>query len=401
MKALEIKPNVYSLAVVDWNNRDFHGYSLSPRGTTYNAYLVKDEKVTLFDTVKEDHLDELLQGIAQVQPDLKIDYLVANHLEPDHSGAMVKIVELCRPERIFVSKMGEASARAHYPEAAGWPLTAVANGETLSLGSRTVKFLETRMLHWPDNMFSYLVEDRLLISSDAFGQNIASSERFADQVDRSILDYAAKEYYANIVNPYAPMVQKTLAAVAEAGLTVDMICPDHGLMWRGEDAGYALAMYGRFAEQKPTAKAVIFYDTMWRSTEKMALAAAQGVEEAGLSARVMWLKANHHSQVQTEIFDAGAVLVGSPTHNNGILPEVLKMLGYMKGLKPRNKVGGAFGSFGWSGEAVKIITEWLQSMEIELPSQPVKWKHTAGGEDFEQCRELGRTVGRTVMARLG
>ncbi len=400
MRPLELKPGVYWVGAVDWNSRDFHGYSLSPQGTTYNAYLVVDEKITLFDTVKDDHVGELLCRISQVVDPEKIDYIVVNHLEPDHAGCLPKLIERCKPEKVFCSPMGERAMQAHFHQD-GWPVQVVKSGDSISLGKRDVHFLETRMLHWPDSMFSYIPQDKLLICNDAFGQNYAGSERYADEIPRPLLEQVMKEYYANIVLPYSSVVLKTLDQVAAMNLEVDLIAPDHGLMFRGDDVAFALNSYRAFAEQKPKKKAVITYDTMWHSTEKMALAIAEGLEQEGVAVRILMLKNNHHSRVMTEIFDSAAVLVGSPTHNNGIMPNVAGMLTYMKGLRPQNKLGAAFGSFGWSGESVKVISEWLQSMNVELVADPVKVKHVPAHSDLSACFELGRKVGQAVNAKLG
>ncbi len=400
MKALELKKGVYWVGAVDWSSRDFHGYSLSPQGTTYNAYLVIDEKITLFDTVKADHQGELLCRIANIVDPAKIDYIVVNHLEPDHAGCLPMLIERCKPEKVFCSPMGERSMMAHF-HYKDWPVQVVKSGDSISLGRRDVHFLETRMLHWPDSMFSYIPQDKLLISNDAFGQNIACSARYADEVPRALLEHVMKEYYANIVLPYSPIVLKTLDQVAEMKLDVDMVAPDHGLIFRGEDVAYALNSYRAFAEQKPLKKAVITFDTMWHSTETMALALAEGLEEEGVAVQILALKQNHHSRVMTELIDAAGILVGSPTHNNGIMPNVAKMLTYMKGLKPQNKCGAAFGSFGWSGESVKVISEWLESMKVELVGEPVKVKHVPTHDDLGACHALGQQVGRAINAKLG
>ncbi|MDP3426267.1 MAG: FprA family A-type flavoprotein, partial [Humidesulfovibrio sp.] len=377
MKPVEIKKDIFWVGAVDWDSRDFHGYSLSPRGTTYNAFLVRDEKTVLIDTVKSEFLPELMCAVSQAcggEP--RIDYMVVNHLEPDHAGCLDTIVERFKPEKIFVSPMGEKALRSFFHNSKDWPLEVVPTGASISIGKRTIQFIETRMLHWPDNMLSYIPEDKIAFCSDAFGQNWASTERFVDEVDRGILNRLLAEYYANIVLPYSPMVLKTLDALAGMNLDIDMLCPDHGLIWRGkDDVAFALDSYRQFALQKPVNKAVIVYDTMWHSTEKMARAICDGLVSEGVSVRIMSVKNNHHSAVMSEVFDAAAVIVGSPTHNNGILPLVADVLTYMKGLRPQNKIGAAFGSFGWSGECVKILTEHLQGMGMALVEPAVKVKN--------------------------
>jgi len=402
MKPVEIKKDIFWVGAVDWNSRDFHGYSLSPRGTTYNAFLVKDENITLFDTVKADFSDELMCAIAQACDGTpRIDYLVLNHLEPDHAGCLDCIVERYHPEKIFCSPMGEKALRSYYHNSQDWPIEVVPTGASISIGKRTVQFIETRMLHWPDNMVSYIPEDKIAFCSDAFGQNWASTERFCDEVDRAALHSAMADYYANIVLPYSPVVLKTLDALAGMNLDIDMLCPDHGLIWRGKDeVAYALNCYREFALQKPRKKAVIVYDTMWHSTEKMARAICDGLADEGISVRIMSVKHNHHSAVMRELFDAAALIVGSPTHNNGILPLVADVLTYIKGLRPQNKVGAAFGSFGWSGECVKILTEHLETIGVEIVHPAVKVKNKPGHDTYQACFELGKAVGQAINAKL-
>ncbi len=400
MRPVQIKEGIYWVGAVDWNNIDFHGYSLARHGTTYNAYLVIDEKITLFDTVKHPFRDQFLECISQVVDPCDIDYIVANHLEPDHAGCLPELIAACKPEKVFCSPMGQRAMEAHF-DTTGWPVEAMKSGSSISLGKRTVQFAETRMLHWPDSMFSFIPEDKLLIVNDAFGQNIASSERYADEVERGFLHRRMTEYYGNIVLPYSQIVEKTLAAIPELGWDIDMIAPDHGLIFRGKEmVDFALKTYADFAAQKPSNRAIVVFDTMWHSTEKMACAVADGLMDEGVSVRIMNLKSFHHSEVMTEIAQAGAVCVGSPTHNNGILPLVADMLTYMKGLKPQNKVGAAFGSFGWSGECVKIISQWLTDIGVEVVDPAVKVKHVPDKAVLDQCVELGRAVGRALKEKL-
>ena len=399
MKPLAIKDDIYWVGAVDYSSRDFHGYSRSPQGTTYNCYLVKDEKNTLFDTVKDNSLELMLRRVREVADPTSIDYLVINHVELDHAGCLPALVELCRPEKIFCSPMGLKTMEGYF-NIEGWPIEVKKTGDTLSLGKRTVHFLEARMLHWPDSMFSYLAEDKLLICNDAFGQNIACSERFADQVDRGALECAMKEYYHNIVQPFAQQVLKTLDQVAELQLDIDMIAPDHGLIFRGkEDCSFALEAYRRYASPTWKKRAVITYDTMWHSTEKMASALGDGLSAAGIPYRILPIKANHHSAVMAELADCGAVLVGSPTHNNGILPGVADLLTYMKGLRPQKKMALAFGSFGWSGEAPRAINELLQGMKFETPLEPVSCKYAPKDDVLEECFQAGKALGEALAVR--
>lgn len=398
MQPVEIKKDIYWVGVVDFDHRDFHGYSRCPDGTTCNAYLIKDDKNVLVDTVSPDNAGTLLCRMAKVLPPEKVDYIVCNHMELDHQGVLEEIVERCKPEKIFVSTLGLKSMAGYYGDK-DWPVVAVKSGDVLELGKRKIIFQETRMLHWPDSMVSYIPEEKLLLSNDIFGQNIASTQRYTDTFDdQPELVHRIKEYYYNIVLPYSPIVLKALPVVES--LDIDMIAPDHGLIYRGKDAcQFIINMYREMAEQKPKKQAVIFYDTMWKSTEKMAYAVCSGLSENGIPTRIMSVKANHHSAIMTQLADCGAVVAGSPTHNNGIMPLVAAMLCYMGGLKPQNRVGGAFGSCGWSGESPRLLQNALMAMNMEMPSEPVKCMWAPKKEDFKKCHELGKTLAETLKRK--
>jgi len=400
MKPVEIKKNVYWIGAVDWDRRNFHGYSVAPYGTTYNNFLIVDEKVTLIDTVAEEFWGTLQCNIANVIGDRKIDYFVVNHMEPDHSGCLAKAIEKYKPEKIYTSPMGQKAMKAHF-HYEDWPVEVVPTGTEIKIGKRTLNFLETRMLHWPDSMLTYCPEEKIAFTNDAFGQNWATSERWADEVDRARLEELLRFYYANIVLPYSPVVLKTLATLKEMNLELDVLCPDHGLLFRGEDCAWVMEKYQAYAEQKPKNRAVIIYDSMWHSTEKMAKAVVTGLVDEGVSVRLMSMKANHHSEVMLEVFDAAAVVVGSPTHNNGILPLMADMLTYMKGLRPQNKIGSAIGSYGWSGECVKILTQWLQDMNMEVVEPAVKAQFVPDHEVMGKCYEQGKAIAAAIKAKLG
>ncbi len=396
MHPVELKKGIYSVGAVDWNIREFHGYS-TLKGTTYNAYLVVDDKITLFDAVKKPFVNDLVCNISRIVDPRKIDYLVVNHVEMDHSGGVPEMIDLIQPEKVFCSSMGRKNLSDHFHRE-DWPFEVVETGKTISLGARTVQFLETRMLHWPDSMFSYLKEDRLLISSDAFGQHWATSQRFDDEVDMTELLAHAAKYYANILLPYSPLVQKLLASVQKMGLEIDMIAPDHGLIWRSHP-GRILEAYDAWSRQKARNKAVVVYDTMWHATEKMAEAIADGLAQEGIEVKLFEMKSSDRSEVMTEILDAKAVIVGSATLNNGILPTVADILCYMKGLRPTDKIGFAFGSYGWSGEAVKLITEALEEMKVKIVNGGIRVKFTPTHDDFRKCAELGKKVGQEIKAK--
>ncbi len=397
MVTVEVKDKVYWVGAIDWDIRDFHGYS-TPAGSTYNSYLMIDDRITLFDTVKENHLDQLLTRVgAVIDPDA-IDYLVINHVEMDHTGALPEVLKVIKPEKIFCSKMGQKNLVDHFGNN-DWPLEVVSSGQEVRVGHRTIHFIETRMLHWPDSMFSFIPEERLLISSDAFGQHWATSERFDDEVDLPRLMRHTAKYYANILLPYSALVQKLLVSLTEMGLEIDMIAPDHGLIWRGH-IQEILQAYDSWSRHEAVNKALIIYDTMWHSTEKMAEAVALGLHQEGLHYKLMNAHLCHRSDIATEALDAKALIFGSATLNNGILPSMADVLCYLKGLRPMNKIGAAFGSYGWSGEAVKIMSEEMEKMKIEMVDPGVRSKYVPTSEVLEQCVELGRKVAQAVNQGL-
>ncbi len=395
--ATKITDDVFWVGAIDWAIRDFHGYATS-RGTTYNAYLILADKVTLVDTVKAPFKSEMLARIASVVEPERIHYIVSNHTEMDHSGCLPDVIDLVKPEKVFASVMGAKGLVQHFHS--GLDITAVKDGQTLSLGNRTLAFLETRMLHWPDSMFSYLQDEELLFSQDGFGMHLASTERFADELSAAVLEYEAAKYYANILLPLSKFVTRLLERVADLGLQLSIVAPDHGPIWRmGKDIEQIVGCYAKWAKQEPTDKVVVTYDTMWQSTALMARAIAEGVAAAGAEVRVMPLRASHRSDVATELLDAGALIVGSPTLNNGLFPTVADLLSYLKGLKPQNLVGAAFGSYGWSGEAVKEIRNTLTEMNVDLVGDGLGVRYVPVEAALEQCRALGAAVAERVTCK--
>jgi flavorubredoxin len=392
MKPIEISDGLFWVGGVDWNIRDFHGYS-TKQGTTYNAYLIMDEKITLVDTVKKEFADEFIRSISDIVDPNKIDYVISNHTEMDHSGGLARVMHKVGEDKpLFCSKVGHKNLSLHFAQK--WNYQPVENGGELSLGKRTLTFLETRMLHWPDSMFTYLKEDKILLSSDAFGQHYASLERFDDEIGDAIMPHARK-YFANILLPYAPLILKLVDQVTEMGLEMDMICPDHGIIWR-EDPMKIIHAYVEWSHQKPKRKALVVYDTMWHSTEAMANAIAEGLHEKGVKAAPMHLRSCHRSDVLTEVLDAGAIIIGSPTLNNGIFPTVSDFLTYMKGLKPKDKVGAAFGSYGWSGESIKLINNELEAMKFKVIEPGIKIQYVPDSAGLEACKEFGRKIAQDL-----
>jgi len=337
MEPLEIAKGIYSVGVTDWNIRDFHGYS-TDRGTSYNAFLIVDEQIVLIDTVKKEFADQLLDHISQIVDPQKIDIVVSNHSEMDHSGGLPRIMhKIGEGKPIYCSKMGFKNLSSHFKQK--WNYHPVNNNETLGIGKKTLTFIETRMLHWPDSMFTYVKEDKLLFSSDAFGQHYAGVEAFDDQLGDAVMLHA-KKYFANILMLYGAKILKLIEKIQELGLEFDMICPDHGVFWR-KNIGSIIEAYGKWGRQDSEKKAVVIYDTMWHSTETMANAIVSGLASEGVPAKPIHIRSSHRSDIITEILDARAVIIGSPTLNNQMFPTVADVLTYIKGLKPKNKNGAA------------------------------------------------------------
>lgn len=392
MEPRKIVPGVYDVGVKDWNIKDFHGYS-TYLGTSYNAFLIVGEKIALIDTVKKPFADQLMDNISTIIDPGKIDYVISNHTEMDHSGALDRVLHRIGEDKpLYCSKMGFKNLPLHFRRK--WNYRPVQSGDELNLGQKTLVFLETRMIHWPDSMFTYLKEDKILFSSDGFGQHYAGFEQFDDQLGEAVMEHA-KKYFANILLLYSTHIQKLLEQLLTLGLEFKMICPDHGVYWR-QDPGRIIDAYLRWCRQETEKKAVVIYDTMWKSTEKMAEAIAAGISAEGVDVRPMKLRKWHRSDIMTEVLDARAVVVGSPTLNNQLFPTVADILTYMKGLRPLNKLAAAFGSYGWSGEAVKLINKELEAMKFEIIDPGLRVQYVPDKEALDQCYQAGRRIGRAV-----
>lgn len=360
MNPVKIKENIYWVGGIDWDLRNFHGY-LTQRGSTYNAYLIIDEKVTLLDTVKYYLVDEMLERISKIIDPAKIDYIVSNHVEMDHSGGLPALMDIAKNATLFTSTKGEKGLNIHYKN--DWPMKPMASGDTLSIGKRELTFVHTPMVHWPDNMVSYLGAEKILFSNDAFGQHIASSERFDDEYSLDIILEEARKYYANIVLPYSAQVQKALEGLG--GLDIEIIAPSHGIIWR-KNIPALLENYTKWSSNESDEKALIIYDTMWKSTEKIAYAIQRGFENRGINTQMLNLNSSHISDIMTQVLSARYICVGSPTLNKNMLPSVSAFLTYLKGLAPRNRKALAFGSYGWAGAGTEQVEEVLKSCKFEM-----------------------------------
>ncbi|MDY6907732.1 MAG: FprA family A-type flavoprotein [Chloroflexota bacterium] len=394
MAGVTIKNDVYWVGAIDWNVRNFHGYS-THLGTTYNAYLVLDSKIALIDTVKAPFYEEMMGRIRQIVDPMDIDVIVSNHVEMDHSGSLPMVMkEAGKATLITAERFGESGLKDTFH--ADWELTPVKEGDELSLGRRKLVFIPTPMLHWPDSMATYLAGDDLLFSMDAFGQHIASSQRFDDEVGLDVVMPQAAKYYANILMPFGDLIVKAVDKLG--GLKFDTIATSHGVVWRSH-ASEIVDAYRAWGRGDARAKALVIYDTMWGSTETMARALVEGIAAEGVEARLFNLSKTDRSDVIHEVLDARALLVGSPTLNNGLFPTVADFLCYLKGLKPRGKVGAAFGSHGWAGGAVKAIESELRAAGVEILDSDLAIKYVPDEATVERCRAFGGQVASRIKGK--
>ncbi len=387
MNPIEIKKGIYWVGVVDWNVRSFHGHTYTTkRGTTYNAYLIVDEKIALVDTVLGSFSGELIERIKEIVPLEKIDYVIANHVETDHSGALPEVMKLCPKAKIFgTQKCKEGLYRYYY---GNWDFQVVKTLDTLKLGKRTLTFVEAPMIHWPDSMFTYCAEEELLLPNDAFGQHYASSERFDDQVDQCALMDEAATYYANILWPLSSLISKKIEDVLKMKISIKMIAPSHGIIWRAEPMKIVNA-YMNWAKNTVRPKAVIVYETMWGATAKMARKLAEGLTDGGVDVKLFDIGQSGSTEAVKEMLDAKGYLIGSSTHDNDLLPNIGGFLTFFKGLKPKNRIAAAFGSYGWAGGAVKTIEEVIKEAGIEVGSPSISVKFMPDESELKKCYEYG------------
>ena len=394
MSAVQIFPGIYWVGAIDWNVRNFHGHTYTTkRGTTYNAYLILDEKTCLVDTVLGPYADEMIGRISQIIQPQKIDYIVANHVEIDHSGALPQILKHCPKARVFgTAKCKEGLTRHYY---GNWDFQVVKTDDKLKLGKKTLNFIEAAMLHWPDSMFTYIVEDKILMPNDAFGQHYATSERFDDEVDETILMDEAAKYYGNILWPLSSLVLKKLEEIQKVNLPIQMIAPSHGIIWRREPMKIvnAYLSWGR-NETKP--KAVVIYETMWGATERMSRRITEGITDSGVSVKLFDITQSDRTEIIKEMLDSKGYIIGSSTHNNDMLTTIAGFLHFLKGLKPKNRVAAVFGSYGWAGGAVKSIEDVLKEIGIEIIQPPLSIKYVPEEGEIERCYEFGKNFAKGI-----
>lgn len=394
MVKLEIMPGIYWVGAVDWNIRNFHGYTYTTRrGTTYNAYLIMDEKITLVDTVYGPFGGEMIDRIGEIVDPKRIDYIIANHVETDHSGALPRILKFCQNAKVFgTAKCKEGLYRNYY---GNWDFQIVKTGDKLKLGKRTLTFIEAPMIHWPDSMFTYCPEDALLLPNDAFGQHYASSQRFDDEVDEVVLMDEAGKYYANILWPLSPVIAKKIEEIQKMGIIIKMIAPSHGIIWRKAPMRIVDA-YLRWARNEVSPKVVVVYETMWGATEKMARRIVEGITDSGIGVRLFDINQSDRTEIIKEMLDAKGFIIGSSTHDNDMLPNIAGFMEFLKGMKPKNRVGCVFGSYGWAGGAIKHIEDILKETGIEIVQPSLGIQYVPNDEELRRCYEFGKEFSRRL-----
>jgi len=391
MTKVALTEGLFWVGAIDWNIRSFHGYH-TPYGTTYNAYLIIDEKIALVDTVKGPFCGEMLQRIEEIVEPKDIDYVISNHVEMDHSGSLPKIMEIARKAKLITSERGKPGLLKHYKT--DWPFVTVKQiNNELDLGKRKLKFIETPMLHWPDSMATYIETDGILLPNDAFGQHIATSERFDDEVGLEVIIAEAAKYYANIVMPFGAIVQSTLEKLKD--LKINMIGPSHGIIWRSH-LQEIVSAYAKWARGEAENKVLVIYDTMWGSTEMIAKALVDGLSSEDVKVILFNLRFTDKTEIIKETLDAKALLIGSPTLNVGMFPTVADFLTHLKGLKPKGKIGACFGSYGWGGGAVKAMNEELRQAGVEVLEADLDFKFVPEKEDLAKAVEFGKMIARKV-----
>ncbi len=391
MKATEIKPDIYWVGAIDWAVRDFHGY-VTPDGTSYNNYLIVDDEITLVDAVKYDFAEIGIKNILVIADPSKIKNVVINHIENDHVSALDRVMELTPKATIYISDRGKKGLERFF-DISKWNIKVVKTGDELNIGKYTLQFIETPMLHWPDSMMTYVKEAKLLISQDAFGQHIATTARFDDEfiecASYAELEDSVIDYYANILMPFGNLIKSKIAQIEKLGIPIDMIAPDHGIIWRG-DPGRVLQMYNDMANGKADLSIAVIYDTMWHSTEIMTQPITQGIKDEGVDCKVIKLRATPMSVAIKEFWKSRGCIIGSPTLNNEVFPSVAEFMTHLRGLRPKDRISGAFGSFGWGGGAVKWLYKELENMKLATVEPGMQVLYRPSPEDMEKCYEFGK-----------
>jgi len=391
--SFKIKNNVFWVGKIDWELRKFHGNEYSThRGSTYNSYLIKEEKTVLIDTVWMPFSKEFVKNLSKEIDLEKIDYIIANHAEIDHSGSLPELMERIPNTPIYCTANGVKSLKGHYHK--DWNFNIVKTGDTLDLGNgKQLIFVEMRMLHWPDSMACYLTGDNILFSNDAFGQHYASEYMYNDLVDQDELFTECMKYYANILTPFSALVDKKINEVLALNIPIDIIATSHGVIWR-DNPTQIVEKYLSWANDYQENQITILYDTMWDGTKRMAEAITKGIREIDtkVNVKLYHISKTDKNDIITEIFKSRIILVGSPTIGGGILSGVAEILEMIKGMRFKNKKAASFGCYGWSGESIKVIKEHLEKSGFSVINDGIRALWNPDEESLEKCVEFGRKI---------
>lgn len=396
-QAIQIKENMYWVGVHDFNCRHFHG-DLFPitEGTTYNSYLIVDDEVTLIDTVEEEFFDIMMERIRSVIGDRPIDNVIVQHAEPDHSGGFLKFMEVYPMAKPVASNASvHIMLKQYFKE---YDYRKVKTGDTLKTGKYTLTFVEMPMIHWPDNMLTYVAENKIVFSNDAFGQHIASYDIFDDAHGLAKCLDKAKDYYANIVMPYGMQVANKLKQIKDMQLDIDMIAPAHGVIWRTY-INELLEAYEGFATFQSVDKAVIVYESVWKHTQMMAEALAEGLGRNGICVKIFKCSMTSPSIIMKELLDAKAIFVGSGNYNNAMAGSIAGFLEKLISCKVKGKKGIGFGSYGWANLITKEINARLEKAGIAMLSdQVISQNYTPSEADLDALMELGKQMAEEIKA---
>lgn len=382
---------------IDWDLKKFHGEEYSThRGSSYNAYLIEDEKIALIDTVWQPFDEEFVKHLKTVIDLKKIDYIIANHAEVDHSGGLPELMKEIPNTPIYCTGNGIKSLKGHYHDPT-WNFVEVKTGDTLDLGEGKLIFIEAPMLHWPDSMFEYYTKDAILFSNDAFGQHYASEFMYNDLVDQAELFQEALKYYANILTPFSALVVKKIHEVLGFNVPVSMICPSHGVIWR-ENPTQIVEKYLKWADNYQEHQVTLIYDTMWDATKKMAESIAEGIKSVDptLNIKLFNVGKADKNDVISEVFKSKLIVAGSSTINKGILSAMASTIEIMKGLRFKNKKAAGFGSYGWSGESPKIMTNHLKDCGFEVVEDGLGVLWQPDIEALEICKNYGQKLAKSL-----
>lgn len=396
MAAGLVKENVYSAGCVDWGERRFHGSTYTTKkGVTYNSYLIVDEKITLIDAVRKEFFAEFAGNIGRIADPARIENIVINHIEPDHSGSFPELLKLCPNAKIYGTQKSKQGLLKYYGVCGDF--VCVKAGQSINIGKRTLDFIDVPMIHWPDSMFTYCAFDKILFSNDGFGQHYATNKIFDDEVSCDILMEEAKKYYANILWPFGSLIASKLSAIKKLNLEIEMIAPSHGLIWR-KYIPQIMDKYLCWAANSTQNKIAVVYETMWNSTEAMARKIVEGITSQGVEAFLFDITKCDSTELSAYMLDAKGFVFGSSTHDNVMLPVIAGFLHYLKGLKPKGRKAFAFGSYGWSGEAVKEIETLLEEAGIEKSQEGVRAVYAPSKEELDKCFEAGKAFALNIKS---